>query len=153
MRKLTAYLITGFLGVLLISIRAFENELFYDPFIVFFQQEFEKIAIPEFDNYLLLLNHAFRYFLNAGISLAILFVFFRDWQIIKISAILYSILFVLLGIIYFYFINYNLEGNYFTTFYIRRFLIQPLFIFILIPAFYYHKKHINDVKNTINNKE
>ena len=142
-------MIIGFLGILLIMIRAFEDNLFYDPFIVFFQEEFEKISIPEFDNFSLLMSHVFRYFLNTIISLAILFVFFKDWQIIKLSTILYSTLFIVLVVLYFYFINFNLEDNYFTTFYIRRFLIQPLLIFILIPAFYYHKRHLNDVKNNI----
>ena len=146
MKKLSTYILIGILGLFLILIRAFENELFYDPFITFFKLEFKKIATPEFSFFKLLLNHVYRYSLNAGISWIILYVFFKDKQLVKFSAILYGVLFVILISIYFYFITYRLEENYLATFYIRRFLIQPLLIFILIPAFYYQKnfKKINE---------
>jgi len=126
MKKLSTYILIGIFGLFLILIRAFENELFYDPFITFFKLEFKKITAPEFNFFKLLLNHVYRYSLNAGISLIILYVFFKDRQVVKLSAILYGVLFIILINIYFYLIA-------------CRFLIQPLLIFILIPAFYYQK--------------
>lgn len=140
MSNFLKYTLIGFLVILLILIRAFEDNLFYDPFIDFFKQDSTYIQKPTFDSFLLLLNQTFRYFLNTIISLMILYFFFNDKQLVRISIILYVILFAILMILYFYLINNRLEENYLFTFYIRRFLIQPLFVFILIPAFYYHKK-------------
>ncbi|NER14805.1 exosortase F system-associated protein [Leptobacterium flavescens] len=139
----------GILCILLILIRAFENELFYDPFIRFFKSEFTRIASPDYNWPVLLLNHFFRYALNAIISLLIIYLFFRDRQIVKVSALIYGIAFILLIPVYFYLLR-HLEENYLATFYVRRFLIQPLLVFILIPAFYYQKKRQSAVNESIN---
>ncbi len=143
MSKIVNYIFIGILFLLLVVIRGMEDILFYDPFIIFFQQEFNKITPPDFNNLVLFLNHLFRYVLNTVISLVILFFLFKNWQIVKISTVLYAIVFCILISIYMYLINNQIENHFLMTFYIRRFLIQPLLVFILIPAYYYQKKNAN----------
>ena len=140
MTKLWKYLIIGVLILLLIAIRAFENVLFYDPFIEFFKYDYLLAKIPDYDGIWLLLHHFYRYGLNAIISLGILYVAFESLPVVRFSAILYAIAFVVLAGTYFYLINYDLQRDYLLTFYVRRLLIQPIFVLVLLPAFYYQRK-------------
>ncbi|WP_430411682.1 exosortase F system-associated membrane protein [Kordia sp.] len=144
MKKSWKYIVAGFLFGMLILIRAFENELFYDPFINFFKHDYLQANIPEYDTWLLFINHVFRYALNMLVSLAIIYVAFQNKHVLKLCAGLYAVAFVILVAMYFYFIQHNLATDYLLTFYIRRFLIQPLFVLILLPAFYYQRTIKNE---------
>jgi exosortase F-associated protein len=69
----------------------------------------------------------------------ILYLLFKNLSLIKFVAVLYITLFVIL-ISAFYFIIFILDESYnFLLFYLRRFLIQPLFLILFIPAFYLQK--------------
>lgn len=129
----------GLLVLLLAAIRLFEESLFYDPLTYFFKSDYLTGSIPEMDFGLLVLNLLLRFLLNTAISLAIIYLAFRNKQIMKFSGILYAILFVL-GFSMFVFLILNIENeHYLALFYVRRFLIHPLFILILLPAFYYYR--------------
>lgn len=124
--------------LILISIRIFEKILFYDPFIYFFKDEFLQKSLPEFSSFKLILNLSVRYTLNTLISLIILFVLFKDKNILRISLGLYLLFFVFL--IFCISVLLHLKNpDYMILFYVRRFLIQPLFLLIFIPGFYYQK--------------
>ncbi len=140
MSKWLKYIIVGLLCMLLMLVRAFENELFYDPFIAFFKHDLFTSGVPEYQGFKLFLSHLFRYGLNTLISLMILYVAFENWHVVKFSGLLYLIAFILLASVYFYLIANALESGYLMTFYVRRFLIQPLFILLLLPAFYYQRE-------------
>ena len=87
----------------------------------------------------LMINLTLRFWLNTIISLAIIYISFRDLNILKFSAVLYAILYVLATLV-FIFLVLNIEReHYLALFYVRRFLIQPLFLLILLPAFYYYR--------------
>ena len=126
--------------ILLLLIRAFEDSLFYDPLLEFFKMDYKTMPLPEMDTFALWMGIALRYFLNTLISLSILWLVFLDRGIIKLSTLLYIVLFVLFFTV-FSFIIYTSEGtdNLLVLFYVRRFLIQPLFLLILLPAFYFQK--------------
>ncbi len=129
----------GVLVIILAAIRLFEDMLFYDPLILFFRSSYLTGELPEMNMGLLLINLVMRFLLNTGISLLIILLAFRDIQILKFAAILYGILF-LAGIPSFIFLLSNYEHeHYLALFYVRRFLIHPIFIIILLPAFYYYK--------------
>ncbi len=140
MKHLLRLLGIGVLVVLLVLVRLFEHQLFYDPLIDFYRygghlaMEVPQIIFPK-----LLLNISLRYWLNTITSLVILFVAFRDKNIVKFAALLFTLLFGIsittFSIIYF---NLNSE-NVMGLFYVRRFLIHPIFILILLPAFYYYR--------------
>ncbi len=131
-----------FLLGLLVSIRAFENEWFYDPFINYFQSEFSHLNYPNYNELFLFANWVFRYFLNSILTLVIIYVIFQEIQMVKFSALLLTVFltFLLLGI--FIILHYFDESQKMILFYVRRFLIQPLFLILFIPAFYYQKKSL-----------
>ena len=80
-----------------------------------------------------------RYVLNSAISLGILYVIFKDKGIIKFSAIIFILAFVILIAIYLYFVVNPRQEDYYLYFNVRRFIIQPIILMVLLPAFYYHK--------------
>ncbi len=126
---------------LLVLVRLFEAELFYDPLLSFFKQDYLNQRVPDVEFGKLLLHTSYRYLINTIISLLILWVAFRDKDVIKFSVVLYVLAFVvLLPWMALLVANATPESNYNILFYVRRFLIQPLFVLLLLPAFYYHKK-------------
>lgn len=128
-----------FLTCLLVLVRFLEEDLFYDPLVSFFKSDYASQALPELNELKILLHVFFRFLVNTLISLAMLWVVFKDKGVIKFSCLLYGILFLLLFIPFCYFIFKENTQNYLTLFYVRRFLIQPLFLLILLPAFYFQK--------------
>lgn len=129
-----------FLLGLLVSIRAFEDDWFYDPFINYFKEEFLHLKYPNYNEVLLFVNWMFRYFLNSVLTIAIIYVIFQEIQMAKFSAFLLTLflIFLLLGMLVL--LHCFDEGQKMILFYVRRFLIQPLFLLLFIPAFFYQKK-------------
>ncbi|MEZ7946372.1 MAG: exosortase F system-associated protein [Flavobacteriaceae bacterium] len=140
MKKIIRILIILVLFGLLFFVRAFEEQLFYDPLNNYFQNDYLYKKIPLLDRWNLLLHLFYRYTVNSLISLAIIYMIFKNKKIIKFSQLFFTVAFLLLIISFSFSLRNNLEGGYLFTFYIRRFLIQPLFLLILLPAFYYQKK-------------
>lgn len=142
MSKNTKYVLLFVLFGLLILIRFFENELFYDPYLAFFKNDYLYADSPNVEVFKLAAFTVLRYSLNTIISLAILFVFFKDKSILKFSGVIYVIAFVLLIAAYLYFVLNPKQETYYMFFNVRRFLIQPIILILLLPAFYYYKlKH------------
>lgn len=125
---------------LLVGIRFFEQNLFYDPFLEFFKGEYQNSDLPFYDARQLFLGLLLRYILNTILSLGIIYVIFKELQLLKFAAILYGILFVLLISLFFGLLYFSENPDYMLLFYLRRFLIQPLFLVMFLPAFYYQKK-------------
>ena len=129
-----------FLVGLLILIRAFEDQLFYDPFLDYFKNDFANLPLPNFIPFQLFFGLLFRFTMNTVLSLGIIYVLFKDVQMVKFALVLYYFFFMLL-IISFFFIIYYVNGhNNLALFYVRRFLIQPIFVILFVPAFYYQKQ-------------
>jgi exosortase F-associated protein len=129
-----------FLIFLLVLIRTFEEILFYDPLLDYFKTENSHLAFPRFNVFKLFFSLGMRFYLNSVISLFLLYVIFSDTKIVKFSALLYVVLGSVLMISFLFILNFFAEENKMTLFYIRRFLIQPIFILLFIPGFYYQKK-------------
>lgn len=130
-------LFIGILVFLLVLVRFFESKLFYDPFLTFFKSEFQNQPLPEYNGFGLYSNIFFRYLVNTIVSLGIIHLLFNDLSITKFTTILYIAFFLVL--IIFFALILNFSNDYLLLFYIRRFLIQPLFLILFIPAFYYQK--------------
>ncbi|RMA66507.1 exosortase F system-associated membrane protein [Ulvibacter antarcticus] len=135
--KIAAVLVLLFL---LMGIRGYEDQLFYDPLLTFFKSIQEKPILPEMDLVMLFLNVSLRFAMNTIISLAILWIIFQNKDIVRLSVILYLVLIIVLLPVFFVLVNASEGGQHMTLFYVRRFLIQPIFLLILIPAFYFQKK-------------
>ncbi|MGV8993963.1 MAG: exosortase F system-associated membrane protein [Flavobacterium sp.] len=124
--------------ILLAMVRLFESEIFYDPLLQYFKGSYQQESVPEMNFQLLFLNIAFRYLLNTILSLALLYVIFNDKQMLKFTAVLYLIFFVVLISILLFALS-NEDPDKMLVFYIRRFLIQPIFILLFIPGFLFQE--------------
>ena len=60
--KLSAVL---FLIILLIAIRAFEDTIFYDPFLDYFKLNYNNLPLPKIDVIKLFFSLGFRFYLNS----------------------------------------------------------------------------------------
>lgn len=140
MKKRFKIIWIALLVCVLALIRFFEAQLFYDPLIEFYKADYLHHNIPEFDTLKLLINVFLRYHLNSAISLALLYVTFFDKNILKFSFYLFAFFFIICFSI-FSFLIFQIENEPFLAlFYVRRFLIHPVFILILMPAFYYYRR-------------
>ena len=130
---------------MLILVRAFASKLFYDPFIEYFKHDFLHKKVPVFSGYKLLFNMFLRYTLNTIISLVILYVAFQNKSFVKFAMKFYILAFVILIITFMIILKGELANGYLFAFYIRRFLIHPLFVLLLLPAFYYKQKTSKEI--------
>ena len=122
-----------------VIVRTFENQLFYDPFLEYFKSEM-PLVYPKFEPVKLYFSLFIRYLINAIISILILYVIFKDLNLFKFSMFLYVLFFIILTIGFYIWLNYFDESQKMILFYIRRFIIQPIFILIFIPGFYFQNQ-------------
>nr|WP_321222184.1 exosortase F system-associated protein [uncultured Psychroserpens sp.] len=139
MRNPITYILLLVLFGLLVLIRAFENELFYDPYLLFFKSDYLHIDSPRREILKLSLYTTWRYILNSSISLGIIYLFFKDRSIVKFSFIIFCIAYIVLILFYLYFVVNPRQEDYYLFFNFRRFLIQPILLLLLVPAFFYYK--------------
>ena len=131
------FAILGILG--LIGIRMVEGDLFYDPFLEYFHEPNKQIAVPEFVWSKLILNHLFRFLLNLICSAIILQAIFNNKKWTVQGIVLMILVFAITFPVYLYCLHTELEIGYLFTFYMRRFVIQPIILLLIIPLFYYRK--------------
>ena len=139
MVSLIKYILLLALFGLLILVRLFEDILFYDPYLTFFQNDYLYIDSPRREVLKLTVFTTLRYLLNTSISLGVLYLVFKDKSVVKFSAIIYAMAFVVLISIYLYFVINPRQEDYYLFFNMRRFLIQPNILMLLLTEFYYHK--------------
>lgn len=133
------YILLFLLFGALVLIRFFENELFYDPYLTFFHNDYLYIDSPRRELVKLTLFATLRFVMNTAISLGILYVVFKDKSVVKFSGLVFIAAYVILISLFLYFVIHPKQEDYYIFFNIRRFLIQPLLLILLLPAFYYHK--------------
>ena len=122
-------------------IRAYESQLFYDPFLAYFDSEFKNLPFPQVDVLKLFGGLLLRYFLNTILSLVLIYSLFQDSDIVKFSSFLFVFFLVLLLGIFFSILAFFPDANW-LLFYVRRFIIQPIFLLLFIPAFYYQQQNL-----------
>jgi len=123
----------------LVLIRLFEDSLFYDPYLLFFKNDYLYMDFPRREVLKLTLFTTLRYSLNSIISLGIIFLVFKDRSILKFSTLVYVVAYIILISIFLYFVINPKQDDYYLFFNFRRFLIQPVLLLLLLPAFYYYK--------------
>ena len=134
--------ITVVLFGLLFLIRAFETELFYDPLIVYFQNDYLYKPIPEIDSWKLTVDLLFRYSLNSLITIGIIYMIFQKKKYVKFAGFMLMLAFMIMIVIFALLVRTNFESGYLFPFYIRRFIVHPIFLLILLPAFYYYQRSV-----------
>lgn len=125
----------------LIGVRILEDTIFYDPFQAFFHLANKHAPFPEFNWVPLVLNYLFRFGLNLILSASIVYLIFQNKQWMLQAILLILIVFIITFPIYLYCIHTKFEVGYLFSFYMRRFVIQPLILLLIIPLFYY-RKHV-----------
>lgn len=68
---------------------------------------------------------------------------FKEKGIITFASLFYGVVFIVLIVIFGILLKTQGIGEYLPIFYVRRFLIQPILLFMLLPAFYYYRKVSN----------
>ncbi|MCL9804690.1 exosortase F system-associated protein [Flavobacterium amniphilum] len=130
-----------FLVGLLVAIRAFEEQLFYDPFTAYFQSDFSQSLYPDCSKLLLFGHWILRYMLNSVVTVSLVYVVFKKKDMAVFSAVLLGVFLIVLLVLLYLLLNYLDESHKMILFYVRRFVIQPLFLLLFIPAFYYQKRN------------
>jgi exosortase F-associated protein len=141
--KTIRILLIGFLIGALIFVRGFVAPYFYDPLREYFKNDYLYNSIPslEFGNYFF---HLFlRFSINTIISLTIIKLIFNDNKILIFVLKFYLVMLILFASQLFFILKFELSNGYILVFYLRRFLIHPIFLFILLPAIYYQKRRIS----------
>lgn len=139
MSKSIRYILVGVLFLLLFVVRAFATELFYDPLIEYFKNDYLYTTIPEINTWYLMVDLLFRYTLNSLISLGIIWLLFQRKDYLKLSGFFFMAAFMVLILVFVFLLKGKFESGYLFPFYVRRFIIHPLFLLLLLPAFYYQK--------------
>ena len=129
----------------LIGVRMVEDKIFYDPFLNYFHEANKRADFPGFEWGKLILNYLFRFLLNLILSTIVVHFIFKNKQWTFQAVILMVIVFAITFPIYLYCIHTKFEIGYLFSFYMRRFVIQPLILLLIIPMFYY-RKHINSLQ-------
>lgn len=126
----------------LIGVRSVESELFYDPFLAFFKSADKQTLFPSFEWMPLIFNYIFRFLLNAFFSVLIIHFLFLNKKWTLQGFVLILLVFAVTLPIYLYCISTEFEIGYLFSFYMRRFVIQPLILLLIIPLFYYRKAQL-----------
>lgn len=124
---------------LLACVRAFESRLFYDPLIGYYKTDFTSMPWPEIDMARLSLGMFLRYFANTALSLGIIYIIFKNGALVRFTALLYAIFFVVLIAAFFVAWAFA-DDDKMLLFYIRRFIIQPIFLLLFVPAYYFQER-------------
>lgn len=134
----------GFLG--LVAVRGLEDRIFYDPFLGYFKSADHAAVFPNFVWGKLIVSYLFRFVLNTFFSLLIIQFLFRNTTWTKQAFVLILLVFVIVFPIYLVCINDQFRFGYLFSFYVRRFVIQPLTVILIIPIFFYRKKLLSGTK-------
>lgn len=126
----------------LIGVRFVEDKIFYDPFLDYFHAASKKAIFPDFQWGKLILNYVFRFLLNLIFSAVAVHFIFKNFKWTMQAIVLMLIVFAVTFPIYLYCISDRFEIGYLFSFYMRRFVIQPLILLLIIPLFYYRKNLI-----------
>ena len=139
MNKYLKLAILVILFVPIFLIRAYAADLFYDPLIEYFKNDYLYSKLPTINILQLAIDMLFRYVLHAILTITIIWLLFRRKEYVKFTSYFLILAFILLMTVFIILIKNHFENGYLLPFYIRRFLIHPLFLFILLPAFYFQK--------------
>jgi len=120
-------------------VRIFQDNLFYDPLVEYFKNDYLYADLNNVAVFRLIKSMFFRFTLNSLISLSIIWVIFQRKDYFKFSTIFLIIAFIVLIIPFAFLLKNHFDSGYLLPFYIRRFIIHPIFLLLLLPAFYFQK--------------
>jgi exosortase F-associated protein len=142
LRRYQVQILLFFLSVIGFAlIRNYESVFFYDPLLAFFKGEYFNSPLPLIIEWKLYLGFFWRYFLNSVLSIFVIYVLFKNKEYVKLATFLYLLFFVVLMVLFIFVLHY-FSDQVMALFYIRRFIIQPLFLLLFIPGFYFQQQDL-----------
>lgn len=135
--RFLSFVAIGLLLLLIVAVRYFETVAFPEPLHDYFHGGFQAVPIPSGSYVIILAVTALRYLVNTILSIGIIWFVFKKAAFVKAALWVYLFAFLLLfSAMAFCLINGS-DDLKMVLFYVRRFLIHPLLLFILIAGFYY----------------
>ena len=129
--------------ILMAGIRAVGTEIFYDPLIAYFKGDFQKAPLPDLELFKYSIHLFLRFALNSLLTLALIWIIFRNKQHIQFTGLALLALGTLLCVGFVILYPNASNSNYQSIFYIRRILIHPVLMFIFIPSLYFLDQKTN----------
>lgn len=123
----------------LVSVRLFERQWFYDPFLSYFKGIEAIETFPYYEWMPLIWSHLLRMALNLLFSAVIIQFLFHNKAWTLQGCVLILLVFGITFPIYLYCVSTEFSWGLLFGFYVRRFVIQPLVLLLIIPLFYYRK--------------
>ncbi|ALM20654.1 hypothetical protein AAT17_05110 [Nonlabens sp. MIC269] len=137
MYQLYRYLLIILLIGLLISVRVFEDLLFIDELKQFYLSDFQNMSLPSINIVTTGFYTTLRYAINSLISLGIIWLLYKKLDYIKAALWVYVFTYVILMTSFIALLHSSPDSSKMIIFYIRRFLIHPLLLFVLTAGFYF----------------
>lgn len=143
MRFKSIYIILLVIG--LVAVRFMSPYLFHDPLIEFFHSaEYYNNPLPEINLGFFTISLFIRFAINTSLTLGLVYVLFEKVELIRLTTFIYIGVWVILFPILILLVFYASGDEYRYLFYIRRILIHPVLTLILIPAFLYNDRQVDN---------
>lgn len=136
-----SFLLILFAIVAFALLRFFQENIFYDPFISFFKSNYQNESYPSLIISKFYFSTIFRFIINSFLSLLVIHTIFKNRDILKFISVLYLFFGIILVFLLVWELHFSTTKSPFLLFYIRRFLIQPLFLLLFIPALFFQSKY------------
>lgn len=136
-----SFLLILFVIVAFALLRFFQEHIFYDPLISFFKSNYQNESYPSLMVSKFYFSTSFRFIINSFLSLLVIYAIFKNREILKFISVLYIFFGIILLILLVWELHFSTTKSPFFLFYIRRFLIQPLFLLLFIPALFFQSKY------------
>lgn len=136
MKEAIKWFWVGLLVLSLVAVRVFQH-LFYDPLIDFYHSSYQNEPLPDLSFFKYLFHQLLRFGINCIISLGIIWIIFRNKLHLKFAMWVFALAGILALALVAVFISLNNPDFHMLLFYSRRILMQPILVFLLIPAFYF----------------
>ncbi|QCX52979.1 exosortase F system-associated protein [Elizabethkingia sp. JS20170427COW] len=139
MKKIIRILLFIISLIALVGVRFVEDRIFYDPFLQYFHQ-LGVDYFPSFDWGKLILSHLFRFGLNLLFSCGIIYALFWKKKWVRLNIIIMLFSFLIIFPLYLWCLKTEMSIGHLITFYLRRFVIQPILLLLIIPTIFYEEK-------------
>ncbi len=134
--KTATYLFAAMVILLLVSVRLFENEWFPEKLTGYFatgKYLEEPLPVLSFRDYF---NIFLRFAVNSVLSVVLLHLLFNDRKLTLWAIRFLAVAGILVFVAFWLTTHWFRPADYRVVFYLRRVLIQPIGLFILLPVFY-----------------
>jgi len=122
----------------LVTVYILQRVLFYDPFLDFTYDHVNN-NYPEFSTGKYIMSKLFRFVLNDGFAIAIIYGVFGPGKYVKFAAVIFLVGLVILLPIYLILVLNFFHETYSYLNHLHRLVLNPVLMMLLIPAFYAQK--------------